>query len=323
MITSHCLAPPTPTNCAPTWDLRQITTGVPGAAGTATIALDNGYRLEICESNSQIRIINGTCDETTTVWGDSAVDWHGEPGSEGRFSGAMTFVLADSTKITLSTSRAHPGAEQQVDNIVVTRGEQSMIVDGLAAASLGDLRVHQGLQGYALDRLVSDGRVRVYENINGIGWVTSRDGHVAATSADLARPAPCAPEPKRPMLCQQLATMYHGCQPPRPPSRPTESPGCLPIVHAGKHGGVHHGKHGQCVPHGKHGYGVHHGKHGYDVVHQGKHGGHVHHGKHGHAPQHDAHCHGIHHGKHGLGIHEGKHGRYDNAMHRGKHGVSC
>lgn len=288
MITNHCAALPVATNILPTWDVRQLPTGPVGAGESATIALDNGYRVEISEGCSQIRIVNGNTDESTTIWGDPQAGWHGR-GTDDRGSGIACFVLADNTRITISAASATADADARASSLVITRGEASMIVDGMAAGDLGALRVHQGRQGQALERLLSDGRTNFFENANGIGWQAGRSQDGQALIPALVPIARHQGSPKAPTLGQQLTAMYHGCEPPRAPARPTEPTTCSPSAHAGKHGhGLHHGKHGYGVHHGKHGGSVHHGKHGHPV-HHGKHGGDIHHGKHGHA---------VHHGKH-------------------------
>jgi len=318
MITNHCAALPVATNILPTWDVRQLPPGPAGTGESVTIVLDNGYRVEISEGCSQIRIVNSHTDESTTIWGDQHA---GRPGgSAGHGSGVACFVLADNTRITISAASAAGNTEARASSLVMTRGEASMIIDGMAAADMGALRVHQGRQGHALERLLSDGRANFFENANGIGWQADRctDGRVL-----LPAPVPIAHDqgyPKAPTLCQQLSALYHGCEPPRVPARPIEPPACPPSAHAGKHGyGFHHGKHGNALHAGKHGCGVHHGKHGY-TVHHGKHGYPVQHGKHGYTVHHGKHGYPAHHGKHGGGVHHGKHGR---ALHQGKHRGRC
>ena len=221
-----CGCPTTPINCTPTWKVTTLNVGNATTFGTATVLLDNGYRLEMSEGGSQIKIINSCANETTTIWGDPHVDWNGVAGDEGRFFGTATFVLSDGTKITVNTVPYNNGNEWLANNVVVTKGDQSLIIDGLAQTTKGDFKVYQGLNGKQLDALVGDGKLTVFENSNGIGWVTSQGGCVMATQTDFNKTKVCADDVKAPDLCKQLETMYH-CG--------TSKPGSS--SHAG--GGVH------------------------------------------------------------------------------------
>jgi hypothetical protein len=216
----NCNCPPVvpPTNCGPTWEV----TALNSAAGTASIKLDNGYRLEINEHSSQIKIINTNCNETTTIWGDPHVDWNGQPGDEGRFFGNTSFVLADGTKITVNTVPWNAAkTEWLAENVVVTKGNQSLVIDGIAQIGKGDVRVYQGLNGQALDKFVDDGKLTVFENANGIGWVTAKGGNQIATQADFNKTIVKAGEANTHDLCKQLETLYK-CAPPvvKPPVCP-------------------------------------------------------------------------------------------------------
>jgi hypothetical protein len=201
----------TAASCLPSWQITAVNTGNATTAGTASVQLDNGFRLDIDEARSQIRIVNTNNHETTTIWGDPHVDWNGAAGEEGRFFGNTTFVLADDTKITINTVPANASRTAWLaENVVVTKGNQSLIIDGIAETTRGDLRLYQGLNGHALDRLVSDGRLTVHENAHGIGWTTEQGGNRLVTQADFDRTRVGAHEPNAHDLCRQLATLYHG-----------------------------------------------------------------------------------------------------------------
>jgi hypothetical protein len=66
------------------------------------------------------------------------------------------------------------------------------------------------MNGKELDKLVGDGKLTVYENANGIGWVTTKGGYVLAKQSDFDKTKVCADDPKAPDLCKQLETLY-GC----------------------------------------------------------------------------------------------------------------
>jgi hypothetical protein len=201
-----------PTCNKPTWQITSQNSGSATTGGTMTVKLDNGYELQFSENSSQIKIINNctTPPEVTTIWGDPHVDWNGQAGDEGRFFGTATFVLADNTKITVNTVPYNNGNEWLANNVVVTKGDQSLIVDGLAQTTKGDFKVYQGMNGKELDKLVGDGKLTVYENANGIGWVTEKGGCVLAKQSDFDKTKVCADDPKAPDLCKQLETLY-GC----------------------------------------------------------------------------------------------------------------
>jgi hypothetical protein len=225
----NCNCPPVvpPTNCGPTWEVSALN----AAAGTASIKLDNGYRLEINEHSSQIKIINTNCNETTTIWGDPHVDWNGVAGDEGRFFGNTSFVLADGTKITVNTVPWNAAkTEWLAENVVITKGNQSMVIDGIAQNAKGDVKVYQGLNGQALDKFVDDGKLTVYENTNGIGWVTAKGGNQLATQTDFNKTIVKAGEANTHDLCKQLETLYHCGPKPRPPVCPYEPPVVHPPV---------------------------------------------------------------------------------------------
>ncbi|MEI8302333.1 MAG: DUF1521 domain-containing protein [Burkholderiales bacterium] len=205
--------PPPPTCNTPTWKITSQNSGSATTGGTMTIKLDNGYELQFSENNSQIKIINNctTPPEVTTIWGDPHVDWNGQAGDEGRFFGNTSFVLADGTKITVNTVPYNNGNEWLANNVVVTKGDQALIVDGLAQTTKGDFKVYQGMNGKALDKLVDDGKLTVYENANGIGWVTEKGGCTLATQADFNKTKVDNCNPNKPAdLCKQLETLY-GC----------------------------------------------------------------------------------------------------------------
>jgi hypothetical protein len=147
------------------------------------------------------------------------VDWNGQPGDEGRFFGNTSFVLADGTKITVNTVPWNAAkTEWLAENVVITKGNQSLVIDGIAQNAKGDVKVYQGLNGQALDNFVADGKLTVYENTNGIGWVTARGGNQLATQTDFNKTIVAAGEANTHDLCKQLETLYK-C-PPTPPHCP-------------------------------------------------------------------------------------------------------
>jgi len=138
--------------------------------------------------------------------------------------------LADGTKITVNTVPWNAAkTEWLAENVVITKGNQSLVIDGIAQNAKGDVKVYQGLNGQALDNFVADGKLTVYENTNGIGWVTARGGNQLATQTDFNKTIVAAGEANTHDLCKQLETLYK-CPPPvvRPPVCPPTPPHCPP-----------------------------------------------------------------------------------------------
>jgi hypothetical protein len=267
-----------------------------GDAHGVKVCLSNGYQLQFDEASVQVRVINTAAQppEITTLPDDLPRD-----GREG--AGPLRLVLDDGTKITLQISPDRGDRQMRIEGLVVTQGDQSLIVDGLGARNGSPPRYLPGQNGQALDRLLGNGMPTLRESAHSGGWRADAAGCASGGSTRPSVPD-CASGPSLPDLRRQLQSLYCG--------------GCEPA-------GSVHGKHG----YGKHGYGKHGcdlgapatGKHGY-----GKHG----YGKHG--------CDSVSlysgcdpitvsHGKHAVdvGAAHGKHGAYGKHGSYGKHQVGC
>ena len=97
-----------------------------------------------------------------------------------------------------------------------------------AQIAKGDLKVYQGLNGAALDKLVGDGKLTVFENTNGIGWVTSKGGNQIATQADFNKTIVKPGEANTHDLCKQLDTLFKCAPAPKPPCPPIVKPPVCP-----------------------------------------------------------------------------------------------
>ena len=151
---------------------------------TAKVDLGDGYRLQIDERNSEMTIINDTTGESTRVWGDPHVDVNGKRQFD--FYGTTTFELANGTKITINTepSAGNPN-EYLASQVVVTKGENAVVIDGISQNQIGDLSVSTSTNGYALDAAHRDG-FTVHEATG--GWETEIGTRVTQADADLTRP---------------------------------------------------------------------------------------------------------------------------------------
>lgn len=154
------------------------------------VKLDGGYKLTFDEAHSEICIIK-PCGEKTRIWGDPHVDFGANGSNDFNFYGTATFQLADGTKITINTVpwEGNPGATL-ADNIVVTKGDKSLIVNGLAQngyvaanPNTHDFKIEKGMNGRALDAAVWDGKLTVYEQKGG-GWVDESGGVVNQTDGN-------------------------------------------------------------------------------------------------------------------------------------------
>ena len=146
------------------------------------IDLGDGYRLELDERNSEIRLYNDNTGETTRIWGDPHVDIDGKHSFD--FWGKTTFQLENGTKITIDTEQyaANPN-EYVASQLTITKGDQAIVVDGISQNDIGDLSITQSNDGYALDAAKGDGFV-LQENATGAGWRSELTRDIA-TQADL------------------------------------------------------------------------------------------------------------------------------------------
>ena len=151
-----------------TWSATQ------NGAGQAHIDLGN-YTIDINEHNSEFTLTNKATGERSRIWGDPHFDTNGDGSTDVDFWGTMTLNLEDGTRITINTTpfAANP-AETLSSQLLITRGDQSLVVDGLDQNQIGDLRITQGQNGQLLDSLYGNG-LDVYENPNGEGWLV-QDG---------------------------------------------------------------------------------------------------------------------------------------------------
>jgi len=176
--------------------------------GTATIKLDNGYKLELNEKSSEIKIINTRTREETRIWGDPHVDYNKDGKTDFDFWGSTTFKLEDGTKITINTVpfKGNNKGMFVADNVVVTKGQQSLVINGLSQNKLGDMKIVQGLNGKLLDAAVSDGKLTLRENPNGVGWLNEKGRMVTQTDGNKTK----SPTEKSLPFNDQLAVMFYG-----------------------------------------------------------------------------------------------------------------
>lgn len=151
-------------------------------ANTAKIDLGDGQRLEIDERNSELTIVNDKTGERTRIWGDPHVEVDGQHKFD--FWGTTTFQLENGTKITINTEQWAGNPNMYVaSQVVITKGENAIVVDGISQNKIGDLSVTQSKNGYAVDSANRDGYV-LHENANGAGWISEHSGAIA-TQADM------------------------------------------------------------------------------------------------------------------------------------------
>jgi hypothetical protein len=162
-----CFPMPKPAAC---WTAQMTGTN------TAKVNLGDGYRLEIDERSSQMTIYNDKTGEKTCIWGDPHVDVDGKRAFD--FYGTSTFTLENGTKITINTEQwgGNPNA-YVASQVVITKGDNAMVIDGISQNKLGDLSITQSNNGRMIDAMTRDGWT-VHENATGSGWRTEA-GNVA------------------------------------------------------------------------------------------------------------------------------------------------
>jgi hypothetical protein len=169
------------------------------SANTAKIDLGDGQRLEIDERSSQITIINDKTGERTRIWGDPHVEIDGKQAYD--FWGTTTFTLENGTKITINTEQWNGNPNAYIANqVVITKGDNAIIVDGMGQNQLGDMSVTMSNNGRAVDAAFRDGYT-LHENATGAGWRTET-GNIA-TQSDLMATAvgqEYGPDSKTPSL---------------------------------------------------------------------------------------------------------------------------
>lgn len=142
--------------------------------GKATVDLGDGYTLEINEANSEFVVKDGD-GNVTKVWGDPHFDYNGQ--RVGDFWDTMTLELENGTKITVNTEPFNQNPNETLSSqLVITRGNQAMTINGVSQNQIGDLSISMGGNGYALDATHSDG-LTIRENDNvASGWTSGVTG---------------------------------------------------------------------------------------------------------------------------------------------------
>ena len=168
--------------CLPAPEPVQQWTVQNSGGGRASVDLGDGYSLKFNEASSEIEIFNAKTGEHTRIWGDPHVDVDGKRVFD--FWGTTTFTLENGTKITINTEPWKGNANAYVaSQVVVTKGSNALVVDGISQNQLGDLSVTMSNNGYAMDAAHRDGYV-LHENATGSSWRSEFTGEVA-TQADL------------------------------------------------------------------------------------------------------------------------------------------
>lgn len=148
--------------------------------------LGDGYSLRIDERNSEMTILNARTGESTRVWGDPHVDVDGRHAFD--FWGTTTFQLENGTKLTINTEQWKGNPNMYVaSQVVITKGANSVVVDGISQNRLGDLKVTVGADGYAQDAAHRDGFM-LYENATGSSWRAEHGAIATQRDLDATRP---------------------------------------------------------------------------------------------------------------------------------------
>lgn len=152
---------------------------------TAKIDLGDGYKLDINEKNSEMTIINEKTGEKTKIWGDPHVDVDGKRAFD--FWGTTTFTLENGTKLTINTEQFKGNPNMYVaSQVLITKGDNAIVVDGISQNKLGDLSVTMSNNGKEIDAANRDGWT-LHENANGSGWNTENGNLATQKDADITR----------------------------------------------------------------------------------------------------------------------------------------
>ncbi|MDY7099146.1 MAG: DUF1521 domain-containing protein [Pseudomonadota bacterium] len=181
ILPGGCVMPPPIGIPAPVEPVQQWTAQTTGA-GRAEVDLGDGYSLKFNERSSEIEIFNANTGEHTRIWGDPHVDVDGKRVFD--FWGTTTFTLENGTKITINTEPwgRNPNA-YVASQVVITKGSNALVVDGISQNQMGDLKMTMSNNGYAVDAAHRDGFV-LHENATGSSWRSEHTGEVA-TQKDL------------------------------------------------------------------------------------------------------------------------------------------
>ena len=145
--------------------------------GRAEVDLGDGYTMTLNERSSEI-VITDADGNHTRIWGDPHVDVNGK--RVGDFYDTTTFELENGTKITINTEPWKKGGNGAyvASQVVVTRGDQGLVIDGISQNELGDLSITMGQDGRALDFAHDDGFNLTEQDLGGgnYGWVSEFTG---------------------------------------------------------------------------------------------------------------------------------------------------
>ncbi|HWU15903.1 MAG TPA: DUF1521 domain-containing protein [Caulobacter sp.] len=142
-------------------------------SGKAEIDLGDGNTLSINEASSEV-VIRDADGNATRIWGDPHVSYNGK--QIGDFWGTTTFVLENGTKITINTETSKWNNMTYAEQIVVTRGDQALVIDEVSEQTKGDLKISLGGDGHALDAAHDDGLVINENDGASSGWTSSITG---------------------------------------------------------------------------------------------------------------------------------------------------
>ncbi|MGN6063972.1 MULTISPECIES: DUF1521 domain-containing protein [Brevundimonas] len=142
--------------------------------GKATVDLGDGYTLEINEANSEF-VVRDADGNVTQIWGDPHFNYNGQ--HIGDFWDTMSLELENGTKITVNTEPFGNNPNATVTSqLVITRGDQAMIIDGVSQNQLGDLNISMSNNGYAIDAAYRDGLTIREDDAAGSGWTSGITG---------------------------------------------------------------------------------------------------------------------------------------------------
>ena len=168
--------------------------------GQATIDLGDDYEIVLNQSRSEMKLVNKCTGQSTDIEGDPHMIFQsGGQNQSLEFWRPVTLHLRDGTQITVNTTPQRGNGPTYASQLVITRGNRAIVVDGLnqnSPLSAGhSLSITQSDDGRCLRAITPDG-LDLYEGCGGSGWFDSNGQEVSQAELDAARNQPVNNAPR-------------------------------------------------------------------------------------------------------------------------------
>ena len=165
--------------------------------GQATIDLGDDYEICLNQSKSEMKLVNKLTGQSTDIEGDPHMIFKaGGQNQSLEFWRPVTLHLQDGTQITVNTTPQNGNGPTYASQLVITRGNRAIVVDGLNQNAGGcgssdrhGLSITQSDDGRCLRAITPDG-LDLYEGSCGSGWLDSNGQEVSQAELNAARNQP-------------------------------------------------------------------------------------------------------------------------------------